>query len=64
LTAISTRMTANGGKVALLVMHSFTAQMNGFKRPWDVGVLWNDDARLPEPLSRRAAARFARSWSR
>jgi predicted N-formylglutamate amidohydrolase len=24
--------------------------MNGFKRPWHVGVLWNDDARLPEPL--------------
>ena len=24
--------------------------MNGFKRPWHVGVLWNDDPRLPEPL--------------
>ncbi|MPZ30788.1 MAG: N-formylglutamate amidohydrolase [Rhodospirillales bacterium] len=44
------RITANGAKVALLVMHSFTSQMNGFKRPWHVGVLWNDDARLPEPL--------------
>jgi predicted N-formylglutamate amidohydrolase len=44
------RMTADGAKVALLVMHSFTPQMNGFKRPWHVGVLWNDDARLPEPL--------------
>ena len=44
------RMTAGGAKVALLVMHSFTPQMNGFKRPWHVGVLWNDDARLPEPL--------------
>ena len=44
------RMTANGATVALLVMHSFTPQMNGFKRPWHVGVLWNDDARLPEPL--------------
>jgi predicted N-formylglutamate amidohydrolase len=44
------RMTANDGKVALLVMHSFTPQMNGFERPWHVGVLWNDDARLPEPL--------------
>ncbi len=31
-------------------MHSFTPQMNGFKRPWHVGVLWNDDPRLPEPL--------------
>jgi len=24
--------------------------MNGFQRPWHVGVLWNDDPRLPEPL--------------
>lgn len=44
------RMTANGRKVCLLVMHSFTPEMNGFKRPWHVGVLWNDDLRLPEPL--------------
>jgi predicted N-formylglutamate amidohydrolase len=43
-------MTAGGRKVALLVMHSFTPEMNGFKRPWHVGVLWNDDARLREPL--------------
>jgi predicted N-formylglutamate amidohydrolase len=44
------RMTAGGRKVCMLVMHSFTPRMNGFERPWHVGVLWNDDARLPEPL--------------
>ncbi|MCF8532732.1 MAG: N-formylglutamate amidohydrolase [Reyranella sp.] len=44
------RMTAGGRSVALLVMHSFTPEMNGFQRPWHVGVLWNDDPRLPEPL--------------
>jgi predicted N-formylglutamate amidohydrolase len=44
------RMTADGRNVALLVMHSFTPEMAGFKRPWHVGVLWNDDPRLPEPL--------------
>lgn len=44
------RMTGGGGKVCLLVVHSFTPVMAGFKRPWHVGVLWNDDARLPEPL--------------
>jgi predicted N-formylglutamate amidohydrolase len=44
------RMTAGGRRVGMLVMHSFTPQMNGFKRPWHVGVLWNDDPRLPEPL--------------
>jgi predicted N-formylglutamate amidohydrolase len=44
------RLTAGGRKVCLLVMHSFTPRMNGFKRPWHLGVLWNDDPRLPEPL--------------
>ncbi len=44
------RMTAGGRAIALLVMHSFTPEMNGFRRPWHVGVLWNDDPRLPDPL--------------
>jgi len=44
------RMAANGRAVCLLVMHSFTPEMNGFRRPWHVGVLWTDDPRLPEPL--------------
>ncbi len=44
------RLTSGGRKVCMLVVHSFTPQMNGFNRPWHVGVLWNDDARLPEPL--------------
>jgi len=44
------RITAGGRKVCLLVMHSFTPEMNGFQRPWHVGVLWNDDPRLPDPL--------------
>ena len=44
------RMTADGRRICLLVMHSFTPEMKGFRRPWHVGVLWNDDPRLPEPL--------------
>ena len=44
------RMTAGGRKICLLVMHSFTPEMTGFRRPWHVGVLWNEDPRLPEPL--------------
>ncbi|MCA0247055.1 MAG: N-formylglutamate amidohydrolase [Proteobacteria bacterium] len=43
-------MTAGNRQVCLLVMHSFTPVMKGFVRPWRVGVLWNDDPRLPEPL--------------
>ena len=44
------RMTGQGRPVAMLVVHSFTPVMAGFRRPWHVGVLWNDDPRLPEPL--------------
>ncbi len=44
------RMTAGGRHICLLVMHSFTPVMAGFVRPWHVGVLWNDDPRLPHPL--------------
>lgn len=44
------RMTKDGRKICLLVVHSFTPAMNGFNRPWHVGVLWNDDPRLPHPL--------------
>jgi predicted N-formylglutamate amidohydrolase len=43
-------MTAGGRKVCLLVVHSFTPVMKSFARPWHVGVLWNDDPRLPAPL--------------
>ncbi len=44
------RLAGAGRQVALLVVHSFTPVMAGFERPWHVGVLWNDDPRLPEPL--------------
>ena len=44
------RLTEDGGKCCMLVMHSFTPAMLGFARPWHVGVLWNDDPRLPLPL--------------
>ncbi len=44
------------GRVPVVVsLHSFTPVMNGFQRPWHVGVLWNNDARLPVPLMRRLA---------
>jgi predicted N-formylglutamate amidohydrolase len=40
----------------ILSLHSFTAVMNGYQRPWQIGILWNEDARLPVPLMRRFAA--------
>ena len=41
---------------ALVSMHSFTPVMNGFERPWHVGILWNRDPRLPLLLLKRLAA--------
>jgi predicted N-formylglutamate amidohydrolase len=35
---------------ALLSIHSFTPVMGGKARPWHVGVLWDDDPRIPAPL--------------
>jgi len=35
---------------ALLSIHSFTPEMNGRKRPWHVGILWDRDKRIPVPL--------------
>jgi predicted N-formylglutamate amidohydrolase len=46
ITAISAR-----GIVPVLVsMHSFTPRWKGFARPWEVGVLWDRDARLARPM--------------
>ena len=35
-----------GVKPAIVIIHSFTPEMNGFKRPWHLGVLWDGDNRL------------------
>ncbi|MBF0166437.1 MAG: N-formylglutamate amidohydrolase [Alphaproteobacteria bacterium] len=35
---------------ALVSLHSFTPVMNGQARPWQVGILWNQDGRLAVPL--------------
>ncbi len=34
-------------------IHSFTPVFDGIERPWHVGILWNVDPRLPEPLIAR-----------
>lgn len=34
----------------LIAMHSFTPRMNGFDRPWQIGVLWRGDRRLALPV--------------
>ena len=34
----------------MICIHSFTPYLHGLFRPWEVGVLWDKDARLPLPL--------------
>jgi predicted N-formylglutamate amidohydrolase len=41
---------------AVVSVHSCTPVFQGFARPWHVGVLWNQDARLARPLIARLAA--------
>ena len=44
------RLARGGRKICMLVVHSFTPELRGIRRPWQVGVLWNDDPRLPAPM--------------
>jgi predicted N-formylglutamate amidohydrolase len=52
-TAIAARLdafAAAGVAPAFLSVHSFTPVMKGLARPWHVGILWDKDPRIPEPL--------------
>lgn len=48
--AIDRCLAAVAGVPALISVHSFTPVMQGFARPWHVGILWDDDPRIAEPL--------------
>lgn len=39
-----------GTPASIIAIHSFTPVMDGFVRPWEAGVLWNEDGRLALPL--------------
>jgi predicted N-formylglutamate amidohydrolase len=39
-----------GAVPVLISMHSFTPAWKGIARPWEIGVLWDRDARLAGPL--------------
>jgi predicted N-formylglutamate amidohydrolase len=53
ITQVIARKRNEGPDPAILSLHSFTPQMNGFARPWHIGILWNRDPRLPMPLMAR-----------
>ncbi len=44
----------------LFSIHSFTPRYGKSDRPWDVGVLWNRDPRLAQPLMEKLARRGLR----
>jgi len=44
------RIGAGGRAPAVISMHSFTPRMQGVARPWHVGVLWDGEGRIAEPL--------------
>ncbi len=50
-------MAARGPGPAIVSMHSFAPVMKGFERPWQIGILWNRDPRLPRPMMDRLRAR-------
>ena len=50
-------LRAQGPPPVVICLHSFTAEMHGRRRPWEVGVLWESDARLPVPAMDWLAAR-------
>lgn len=49
------RLLAEGRVPAIVSIHSFTPVMNGFERPWHVGILWDRDGRMARPLLERLA---------
>jgi predicted N-formylglutamate amidohydrolase len=46
-------MLATGAVPAIVSIHSFTPCWKGKLRPWQIGILWDSDPRLPVPLMAR-----------
>ncbi|MFQ5635377.1 MAG: N-formylglutamate amidohydrolase [Gammaproteobacteria bacterium] len=45
-----TALEAHAPAPALIAVHSFTPMLNGEPRPWDIGILWDKDPRIPVPM--------------
>ncbi len=43
-------LTANGVTPVYVAIHSFTPELTGSPRPWDMGVMWDADPRLAQRL--------------
>jgi len=44
------RFVDAGTVPALIAIHSFTPIFNSMSRPWQIGILWDTDPRIPVPL--------------
>lgn len=51
------RLCRNGAVPALISVHTCTPVFKGFARPWQIGVLWNRDPRIAQPLIAALRAR-------
>lgn len=50
VAALVARRRDAGIVPGIIAMHSFTPVMDGFRRPWHVGLLWNRDGRMRDRL--------------
>ena len=53
--AIAAALDSMGPEAVVISMHSFTPAWKGRARPWEVGVLYDRDRRVADPLMRRLA---------
>ena len=57
IDAALSNITSKDETPVLVSIHSYTPQLNGRpKRPWHIGILWDDDARIPLPLIKKLSA--------
>jgi predicted N-formylglutamate amidohydrolase len=50
-------LMAKGPNPAVVCLHTFTPNWRGTERPWQIGILWDADPRLPLPLIAALKAR-------
>ena len=50
IDAVLDSCIATGVPPAIISIHSFTESWKGVPRPWHVGILWDRDARLAQPM--------------
>jgi predicted N-formylglutamate amidohydrolase len=50
IDAVLDRCIATAVPPAIISIHSFTESWKGVPRPWHVGILWDRDARLAQPM--------------